>query len=111
MSGHSVEWEISRQGYITGRVICHEPPGAECRTVCNHSECEEGCIDDTHACEPIDYCNVKTWLEADLLQESYDGPVVPLRAGPIEIEWGGLAPTWSYADVPLEIANTERSEL
>jgi hypothetical protein len=114
-SGHTIAWTLYDWGSVSGVVTCHEPQGAVCRSACQGwcdtwRECDycadtehlprEGrhcahCgmdIADTGACEAAE------WIENDGADDTYQGPTVPLRDGPIEFTWHGDHLTWAYAE-------------
>ena len=117
-SGHHIKWVIEEDLTIRGTATCHEPVGAQCRTVC-----EQGCEESLLECDNCDeyqhdyaegrhcarcgaairgdlICNpIDAITHGDGWQWSYRGPEVPLASGPIVFDWDGDTWVWSYVGV------------
>lgn len=106
MTSHAVTIRFDRIGITPSlRFSCQAGVDAECRTTCNASECEEGCVDpDGHTREPIDFCNVVAWLEGSDDVETYIAGGATEITVPIDYEWSGVydGPDWRFAETPTQ---------
>lgn len=104
---HSVTIEFDTVGISPSlRFICHADEGADCRTACPRSECEEGCVRPSeHEREPLDYCNNVAWFEnGDDVATWIAGGSTSVTL-PVEISWACKThdgPEWAFSTgVPL----------
>lgn len=117
-SGHTVAWTLKDYGAIEATFTCHEPEGASCREYCK-GMCEDGfrvcdgnCEAEGH--DPVTgrhcascgtpivphTCIKVEWMENDGGVETYGGPTVPLRDGPVEFVWQLDYFDWHYKGKP-----------
>lgn len=96
---HRVTLTFTR-GYSWPSIIfrCHAPESSPCRTICNESACEEGCVDPAnHVREPVDYCNIEEWLNnTDDVEGSIFGRDTSVTRA-IEVDWLGDGVEWRFA--------------
>lgn len=93
---HTINWRIEQE-FITGRLVCTEPPESDCRMVCPEGceswPCEHELVDGG-ACNPIEFIE-----NSDGPVFCYGGPEAPLRDGEVVFTWNGDYYEWDYADV------------
>lgn len=101
---HRIEVTIDRDGYITGRMICDAPHGADCRLWCVH-DCTETTDEHLHEhhLEDQGRC-IQTDGWFDEIFDAYSGDQAPLHSGPVNLHWHGDFYTWTYATEPTEHA-------
>lgn len=119
-TGHTVEWTLEAGYGVHGKLVCHEPEGADCRLVCPKG-CELYMIERDErgpyhmAYVPVEVslteqqrhdltpylpgCVVVEWgAESGGPGELYDGEDCPPRNGPIEVWWESEEMHWRYPD-------------
>jgi hypothetical protein len=111
---HSVTITFEQGDYWpTLRFTCQAPAGADCRTVCSNSECEEGCYspgEPKRERVPVDYCNTVEWFENgdDVAGDIFGGPTS--ITAPVLVDWsrGEDGPEWRLA--PISPDSTKETE-
>ena len=97
---HRIVVEIE-PGWHHTEIVCESDRDALCRTVCNASECEEGCVEpDAHARERVDYCNIREWIDDEGYEDTYGGGRRPFGSGWIKTWWQDGHFVWAYVTDP-----------
>lgn len=101
---HWIKWELDPiADQAVGILECHAPVGARCRL-----GCAEGCEmwnigGHHHPLVDLGECWVLPWFQNtdETMIELYDGPLVPLRDGPVTLTWFGEDEfSWEYEKQP-----------
>ena len=93
---HSIAWTIEGD-WITGKLICVAPEGADCRLVCEQG-CETvPCTGEDHRLVDGGSCNAAVWINETGPQEAHGGDSPEtLRDGPVDVWWSGTSWRWAY---------------
>lgn len=98
MNGHTMRVTLLYDT-VTLSLVCHEPPGADCKQLCPQG-CERIGEDHEHALIPTPHCTIAAYLNNFGMNEYYgdQGKEIPLYDGmPVTLTWDGDSFLWRPA--------------
>lgn len=98
MSGHTMRVTLLYDT-VTLSLVCHEPPGADCKQLCPQG-CEIIGDDHEHVLIPTHHCTIAAYVNDVGMDEYYgdQGKEIPLYDGmPVTLAWDGDSFLWRPA--------------